>query len=314
MQLQNRLRVGGALVFLALLGMLGTTLLALMDAANAQQRLDEAVAELTTTQTQFSEAYINQVEQQAQSAINDRDELLGNMLTQMSLLVETTQSADTLLENILAQMSSQEKNQWDEATSQLRNDILTQTSPQETSRWDSAVNQLPDLIIEPISIPTFTSDLQSDWTRYLLGAIVSIPVAFAGLYMILGTKPPKKINGHPKRPTQQSESTLRAYKNLFARPIDRIGDLHVWRVQAEDDQKVLRSGIQRMCELEIFLQRYCGITMIGKYGEKVPYNPKLHDSQGSSVPKEALVQIVSPGWKWKNNILRYAGVRKDNGR
>lgn len=142
---------------------------------------------------------------------------------------------------------------------------------------------------------------------YILVAATSAVCAFSGLAIV--TRSPFGVDEEPVTDTNDpSGSVLSAYKDLFAQYVDPIGNLHLWRVEAERNNKDIDDAIRYVRELEEYLERKCDITRVGELGEEVAYDPKLHYAR-PEVPAGTRVEIIAPGWKWRGIPLRYPTVR-----
>jgi hypothetical protein len=143
---------------------------------------------------------------------------------------------------------------------------------------------------------------------YVFTAVVSTIVGLGGVFIMPRSQ--QKINSKPvvTEMYKPSPSPLSVYKDLFAQYVDPIGNLHIWRVEAERTNTDSEEAIRHVRELERFLQRHCDITLIGELGEKVVYNSKLYYAR-PELTNGTQVEIVAPGWKWRDIYLRYPTVR-----
>lgn len=51
------------------------------------------------------------------------------------------------------------------------------------------------------------------------------------------------------------------------------------------------------------------LEMIGRYKERVPFSPEVHRSW-ENINQGEKVEIIVPGWKYKNEIIRYPLVQR----
>ena len=117
----------------------------------------------------------------------------------------------------------------------------------------------------------------------------------------------------PSALTLTEEAVLRAYKDIFSRPVDPVGELHNWRILANIGDYQIDDGIYRVEELENFLEIHCKIKRIGRYGEQVLFDPSLHKPKDNiEIPPKTPVYIVEPGWQWQEQTLRYPKVVENN--
>jgi len=130
--------------------------------------------------------------------------------------------------------------------------------------------------------------------------------------------------------TRSKEQLPKAYYDIFSQPIDPIGNLHIWykknahrlisdegglsRVEYTNEQKILSEGISRVIYLQKFLSRHCELEVFGEYGNDVVFDPNLYavdESVAGHVKyREGMnVKIFSPGWRWKEKVIRFPKVK-----
>jgi hypothetical protein len=98
------------------------------------------------------------------------------------------------------------------------------------------------------------------------------------------------------------------YRDLLSSPLDPIGDLHRWRLQVEVGERELGDGPSYVKALEEYLREHCSISLLGRYGEQVSFDPRLYKPLSAELRQGMSAKIVAPGWKWRETILRYPEV------
>mgnify|MGYP004003657089 FL=1 len=56
------------------------------------------------------------------------------------------------------------------------------------------------------------------------------------------------------------------------------------------------------------VERYLGIIPVENFGNQVRFDPNVHRSYEEHIPGD-LVMVIEPGWKFRNQILKYAVVK-----
>jgi len=194
------------------------------------------------------------------------------------------------------------------AHDELLNRILARIPSEQSESFQQALAGLPELAGAQEPMPTPEVRAHLSWGGIVVPLLMGLALVAAGMYLNKQYVPPKRSTTFSRRST---EPVPRLYRDLLAQPVDPIGDLHVWRMQAEQNPRRLRDGLALVRELERFLDEQCDVEMIGHYGQQVVYEPAKQIAVIEEIPPGKQVKVVAPGWKHKQDTrpLRYPRVR-----
>lgn len=92
--------------------------------------------------------------------------------------------------------------------------------------------------------------------------------------------------------------------------VDFLAEMAKVQVEYQKRKTISENAAFLARDFLAMVEKYMGIVPLAQLGARVSYNPKIHRSYQNPKPGD-MVLIVEPGWKRKDQILKYAVVQPE---
>lgn len=146
-----------------------------------------------------------------------------------------------------------------------------------------------------------------------VGVILAIITIVFGISLIRGRNKQKALERNLLRTKKMlTENEMKFIKTLIgiggSEGVDFLAEMT--RVQFEYQQRKTVSLNAALLAKDFLsmVERYLGIIPVENFGNQVRFDPNVHRSYEEHIPGD-LVMVIEPGWKFRNQILKYAVVK-----